>query len=303
MVGFDAKTGRSVSPPTIAVVVGAGGIKTFAALALFEFLDEAGIVPDLLIGCSGGGIMSALRATGHSPARMQELIPELLNRELFSSLDFRALLGLACSSFLPFDKSRGFLRPERLRALFRRLWGETRLEELQPKTLLQVTDFHSGQGHILERGLLADAVYASAASYPALPPICLEDRWLVDGGFTSPCPILEAVKRHVDVIIALTIETKFSEAPDSFPQLFTYGQSLCANHMMRNQMATAINLHHYEIIQINVRFDRNIEFWEFAEIPYILETGRNAVAAKKEAVLSAIANFPAYQQNAAAPRF
>lgn len=286
--------------PTIAVVLGSGGVKAFSALALFEFLDEAGIATDLLIGCSGGAVMAALHATGHSTARMQEMVTELLAPEIFSNRDYRALLSLAGGPLSRFDVSRGLLKPDGLRTLNRKVWGETRLEDLPTKTLLQVTDFHTAQGKALEQGLVADVVYASCALYPALPPICIEGRWFVDGGFTSPCPVLEAVKRQADIIIALTVETKFSRAPENFLQMMTYGQSHCANHLTRNQMTTAINLHHYEIIQINVRFDRNIEFWNFAEIPFIFDTGRQAVAAQKETILSAIANFPASLQNVAA---
>lgn len=298
MVGTNAQTPSGWSRPTLAVAVSSGGIKTFAALALYEFLDEAGLVPNLLVGCSGGAIMSALRATGYSPTRMRELIPELLNRELFSRVDYRTLLGLARRPYGRFDLARGFLKPERLQELYRKLWGDTRLEDLPTKTLLQVTDFYTGEGFALENGVLADALYASCASYPALPPICLDGRWLVDGGFTSPCPVLEAVKRNIDVIIALTVETKLTGEPESFTHLLTCGQSLAVNTLMRNQMATAINLHHYEIIQINVRFDRAIEFWRFEEVPYIIEAGRQAVAAKKDTILAALANFPAYLQTA-----
>jgi NTE family protein len=278
--------------PTVAVVIGSGGIKTFAAMALYEFLDEADIKPDLLVGCSGGAIMAALRATGYSPAQMYDLIPKLLKRELFSQIDYRALLGIPRLPFGKFDFSCGIIKPERLRATHRRLFGDRRLEELSTPTLLQVTDFHTGESFALDRGPLADAVYASGASYPALPPLQIDGRWLVDGGFSSPVPLLEAVKRNIDVIIALSIETRMDTEPKSYLDMFNYGRSLCANHLIRNQMATAINLHHYEIVQVNVRFNRPVEFWEVEAVPFVLETGRKAVEAKKEEILSAIRNFP-----------
>ncbi|MDX2032063.1 MAG: patatin-like phospholipase family protein [Blastocatellia bacterium] len=278
--------------PTIAVVTGSGGIKTFAAMALFEFLDEQGIEPDLLIGCSGGAIMAGLRATGYTPKQMFDLIPELLDRKLFSKVDYGVLLGIPKLSFGRFDFTRGILRPEGLRRIHQRLFGEARLEELRPTTLLQVTDFHSGEGFVLSEGRLADAVFASGASYPALPPQEIDGRWYVDGGFTSPCPVLEAVKRGIDVIIALSLETRLEEEPTSYVDMFNYGQSLCANQLLRSQMATAINLHHYEIVPVNVVFKRAVEFWDLDAIPFVLETGRNAVAARKDEILAAIANFP-----------
>ncbi|MFN0088280.1 MAG: patatin-like phospholipase family protein [Blastocatellia bacterium] len=279
--------------PTIAVVTGSGGIKTFAAMALFEFLDREGVTPDLLIGCSGGAIMAGLRATGYTPQQMFDMVPELLNREIFSDVDYGVLLGIPKLPFGRFDFSRGIIRPEKLRAIHHRLFGETRLEDLRPTTLLQVTDFHTGEGFVLTEGLLADAIYASGASYPALPPLKIGGRWYVDGGFTSPCPILEAVKRGIDVIIALSLETRLDAEPTSYVDMFNYGQSLCANQLTRNQMATAINLHHYEIVQVNVRFKRPVEFWDIEAVPYVLETGRNAVAARKDEIVAAIANFPA----------
>lgn len=285
-------TDSAAKQPTIAVITGSGGIKTFAAMALFEFLDEASIKPDLLIGCSGGAIMAALRATGYTPAQMYDLIPKLLKRELFSKIDYRVLLGIPRLPFGKFDFSCGIIKPERLRAIYRQLFGDTRLEELMTPTLLQVTDFHTGESFSLERGLLADAVYASGASYPALPPLQIDGRWLVDGGFSSPVPMLEAIKRNIDVIIALSIETRLDAEPKSFSDMFNYGQSLCANQLIKNQMATAISLHHYEIVQVNVRFNRPVEFWDIEAVPFVLETGRKAVEAKKEEILSAINNFP-----------
>lgn len=278
--------------PTVAVVTGSGGIKTFAAMALFEFLDQEGIVPDLLVGCSGGAIMAGLRATGYTPQQMRALIPELLNREIFSKVDYGVLLGIPKLPFGRFDFSRGIIRPEALRGIHKRLFGDTRLEDLPTKTLLQVTDFHTGEGFVLTEGLLADAIYASGASYPALPPLQIGGRWYVDGGFTSPCPILEAVRRGIDVIIALSIETRVEAEPTSYVDMFNYGQSLCASQLTRNQMATAINLHHYEIVQVNVRFKRAVEFWDIEAVPFVLETGRDAVAARKDEILAAIANFP-----------
>ncbi|QQS49157.1 MAG: patatin-like phospholipase family protein [Acidobacteriota bacterium] len=277
--------------PTIAVVTGSGGIKTFGAVALYEFLDEAGIVPDLLIGCSGGALMTALRAAGYTPAQMLEMIPEFIRPELYSKVDYRALLGIPGLPFGRFDLSTAILKPDFFKAAHRRLFGDRRLEDLDPPVLIQVTDFQTGEGFVLDRGLLTDAVYASGALYPALPLHYLEGRWLVDGAFSSPCPVIEAVKRNIDLIIAITIETRLDAEPATFLDLFNYSQSMCTNLLMKNQMATAINLHHYEIVQINLRFERPVEFWQLDAIPLVLETGRKAVAEKKEQILSAIENY------------
>lgn len=291
MNDVSAATENAVRTPKLAVVVGSGGIKSFAALALFEFLEAAGLVPDLLIGCSGGAITTCLRAAGYNAAQMQALLPELLDPALFAQTDKRALLGLLGVPFNRLQLHRGVIQPSRLQALYDRLFGARRLEELPIPTLVQVTDFNTGAGFVLEQGRVAEVLYASGALYPALPMVELEGRWLTDGGFTSPCPVLEAVQRHIDVILAVTIETVCETEPKSFWDLFNMGPSLCARVLTRQQMATAINLHHYEIIQINVRFTQPIEFWDFAAVPLVLETGRQAVAAQQAEILAALQNF------------
>jgi hypothetical protein len=47
-----------------------------------------------------------------------------------------------------------------------------------------------------------------------------------------------------------------------------------------------------------VRFTTPVEFWDVEKVPYVLETGRKAVAAKKEEILSAIHNFDSFNRSA-----
>ncbi len=46
------------SAPKLAIVLGGGGIKPYAALPLITFLQEQQIPVDMLVGCSGGSIIA-----------------------------------------------------------------------------------------------------------------------------------------------------------------------------------------------------------------------------------------------------
>jgi NTE family protein len=85
-------------------------------------------------------------------------------------MDYRALLGLAKLPFGKFDMRSGLLRPKKYRSLLEETFGETRIEDLHPKVLLQATDVSTGEGVILDKGLVRDALYASSALFPLLPP-------------------------------------------------------------------------------------------------------------------------------------
>ncbi len=260
-------------------------------MALYEFLLEEGIEPDLLVGCSGGALLTGLLAIDYTPAQMVGLIPEMIRPELFSNIDYRSLLGIPGLPFGRFDLAHGLLRNEVMHETYRRIFGETRLEELRIPTVIQATDFQTGEGVAIDRGLLADAILASAAFFPALPMVAREGRWLADGAYSAPCPVLEAVRRNLDLIIAISIETRYDAPPQGFLGLLDLTQYFCSNTLIRNQMTTAVRLHHYEIVQINLRFERPIDYNDFDALPLVFETGRRAVAARKDAIRAAIRNF------------
>jgi NTE family protein len=285
--------------PKVGIVLGSGGIKSFSAIALFEFLDEMGIVVDLLVGCSGGGLAAAARGAEFTPAQMRNLIGEFLDREAFSRVDYRTLLGLAHLPFGRFDKEAGILKSDYVRQAFRDVFKDLRLEDLRPTTLLQATDILTGQGVVLSRGPVADALCATTALFPLLPPVCIEGRWLVDGAYSSSVPVMEAVNHHMDVIIVFVTTTQIATEPGSFFEYFSNLISRTQTAHERREMALAIDLHHHEIVIVNVHFDQVIQMWDVDQVPIILEAGQKAVEHKKGEILSAIESFSVKQNGRA----
>ena len=282
-----------VDRPKVGVVIGGGGLKSLAAIPLFELLTEAKIEVDLLVGCSGGGIMAAVWGAGYQPSEMRDLITEHLNKKLFRrNIDYRSILGIAKMPFGRFNVSSGILRSEPFRRVYRRIFGELRLEQLRPETILQVTDFQTGNGVVFGSGLVADAVYASGALFPILPPISIDGRWYVDGAYSANVPVLEAVKRNMDVIIAVVLDEKLTQPPEGFLECFYTIQKTSTRSLVRSQLSLSVDLHHHEIIIVNVVFNKYIQVWDVDDVPEILETGRNAVERAREEIFAALASAP-----------
>jgi NTE family protein len=281
------------SRPKVGMVLGSGGIKSLAAVALFEFLEEARVEVDLLVGSSGGSLMCALAGAGHTPSHIREIIGELLDRRLFARVDYRTILGMLSPRLGRFDRTSSLLKPQALQQLYRRLFRDLRLEDLRPKTVLQTTDIETGEGVVLSRGPVAEAVYASGAFFPALPPVRLEGRWLGDGVYSAPVPVMEAVKRHMDVIITLDYREGVSAPPRGFLDYFLRYIDNTHRSLSRSQMLLSIGLHHHEIVTIMVEFERSISIRDVQEVPAILEAGRRAVARSQAAILSAVHSFSA----------
>ncbi len=277
--------------PKVAVVLGSGGMKAFAGVPLFEFLEQAGITIDLLVGCSGGAIICAAIASGLSPAEIRRMAAGLLDTGFFGDYDYHSFLKLVSPRFGRFDLSSSFIKPNRMREFYREVWADKRLEDLRPRTLIQTTDLLTGEGMVLSRGLVADAVYASGAFFPILPPLPHDDKWLADGVYSAPVPVLEAVKRSMDIIIAIDFVERSQTAPQGFLDCFNRYIDNAMTTLKRSQMLLAVEMPHFEIVFIEINFDKPVSFSAIEALPTVLAKGEEAVSQNKEVILRAIQSF------------
>lgn len=174
--------------PRLALVLGAGGARGLSHIAVLEALDELGVRPGLIVGCSIGAIIGAAYAAGLSGSDLREHV----------SLTFRdrakviaRLLDARVGKFT--DLMRGLGNPvlidgERLLDLF---WPQAvpdRFEELQSPFAAIATDYHLHAEVSLTSGPLTPAVAASLAIPGLVRPVVLGGRVLIDGGAINPLP-------------------------------------------------------------------------------------------------------------------
>jgi NTE family protein len=278
--------------PKIGVVLGGGGLKALASIALFKFLDQQGLKPDFIAGCSAGALVAAMRGAGFSIDRMQEIAFEMANPELFANINVPAVLGIAGLPGCQFNNDSGFMNPAPVRALYRKWFGDLQLQHLRPKTILTATDIVEGEAAILKSGPVADAVYASGALWPLFPPAHFEGRLLIDGGYSLPLPIYEAIKDGMDIIIAMIFDEKPNPHPKSFAECLTNQVNTMLRSLSRSQTALAIDMHHYETILIQFTMEPPDGISE-ASVPFVLETGRRMVSKNATAILHAVEHFKA----------
>jgi NTE family protein len=288
----ESQGSNQIRKPKVGIVVGSGGMKSLSSIALFEFLDEAKINVDLLIGCSGGSSVIASWACGNDADIMREQAFKFWgNKDLLTRTDYRTLLSIAGLPFGRFDKSHGLLKSDLALKAYEAMFGERKIEDLQIRTMFQTTDVLSGEPVMLTTGLIREAVYASGALFPLLPPLCIDGRWLMDGIYSSPLPVLEAVNNDMDVVIAMIYEERTTAESKGFVPYFMRCHGYSHHWLQRNQTALSVEMHHHEIVFINVVFDKFISLRSVRRIPEILEEGKKAVEQKKDEILAAIENF------------
>lgn len=278
----------SPSRPHVAIVLGLIGVRAAAAIPLFEFLDTEQITVDLLLGTSGGAWLAAMRGAGYSSAEMQEFLTEMDRQRVYSQLDFQTLLGLAHSKWARPGIGSALRKVDRLQQLARRIFGARQLEDLSPTTVLQTSDCVAGGAVPLSEGDVADAVCAASALTPYFPPRQVGGRWLADGAYVTPVPVLEAVKRHADVIIALYYEETPKPQPKDLIEANYNLLSAYLSSLIKDQNLLAIDLHHHEIILLPLKLEPYIGPWESGALPALLQAGRQAVEYGREEILAAV---------------
>lgn len=281
----------SPNRPKIGVVLGGGGIRPFAGIELLEFFEENQIPIDLLVGCSGGGIIATLKGLGYTVAQMREAVHEFVNRDLFK-LDYHTLAAFMHMPFTHFRSDKALLKAEGPQKILSKLFGKHRLENQLIKTLLQATDMETGKGVLLDKGNLASCVYASMAIMPFFPPILINGCLLADGLFSSPLPVLAAVLYGVDVIICVDFSARISHEISHYLGYFDDFMNLSARNIIHFQNSLAVDLHHYEIIFMEVEFDKAIFMWQTRALEQISKRGKIAVDKFKGPILEAIEAFP-----------
>src|SRR5205807_12477 len=132
----------------VSFVLAGGGSLAATQVGMLRALLEAGVKPDLLVGCSAGGINAfcfAQHPTEHGLDRLHRLWSRMRRRDVFPLSPSQMLAGLT-------GFRDGMVAPDRLRSFLRRHVGPARIEGTRIPTHIVATDLTDGQPVVLSRG-------------------------------------------------------------------------------------------------------------------------------------------------------
>lgn len=180
---------RDSTRPTVALVLGGGGLRGFAHVGVLSALEELGVHPDFIIGTSAGAVVGAAYASGLTPdqiksAALDVKIPSLIDITLSTS---------------------GLIRGDNLASWIDGITGGVPIEKFPRRFAAVATDLQTGQAVLLDRGAAGGVVRASSAVPGINMPVAYDDGHLIDGGVTSLVPVRFARAMGADVVIAVDI--------------------------------------------------------------------------------------------------
>ncbi|MCL1814709.1 MAG: patatin-like phospholipase family protein [Treponema sp.] len=236
--------------PSVALVLGGGGARGFAHVAVLELIEELGIPVDMITGVSSGAIVGGLYAAGYSPA----MILEVFNKRDWSSffqnrpvspfwnrnndLPLAFSLNDSAGPVVP-DWGRGYSSGQNAYDFFKSLTikipSYIDFNNLPISFRAGVVEVPEGKFELLNDGDLAEAIRASMSIPGVFEPFIIEERSYIDGGILNNLPIREVRELGFDIIIAVDLfplPLEFSVAPLDIPDLMNtiYSHNTSSEH-------------------------------------------------------------------------
>lgn len=283
---------RAGGAPRLALVLGSGGVRAVAALGLLQVLEEAGIQPDLIVGCSAGAIFGALLAAGHDARGSLQLAQTLWSREVTSQRRSRAWVEMALGPLVEAEGSRFAhrfaLRDDGLiQQRLQQAFGDAQLQHLRVPMVVNATDAVSGQPVRLSEGSVCDALRASVALPFLFAPHQVHGRWLVDGSLCDPLPLAAAA--HAEVVLAMGFEVPAPGRVDGPTRLATRVTAALTNNLMRAHIAAHAGPSRIVLLPT---LGRRVGLFETQAMPELVALGRSAGQQALPQLLRALAALP-----------
>lgn len=173
----------------LGLVLSSGAARGWAHVGVLRGLEEMGVKPDVIAGCSVGALVGGAH-----------LIGALDDLEAWA----RALTPISALERFSFKVHRGgFIDVAPAFDAFVSL--DKKIEDLSAKFGAVATDLATGEEVVMTEGSVIEAARASSAIPVVFHAINRDHRWLVDGALTNPTPVTLARSLGADFTISVDV--------------------------------------------------------------------------------------------------
>ena len=260
--------------PRTVLVLGGGGMKGTAHVGVWKALEEAGLVPDAIVGCSIGALIGASIAGGMGWRELAH-VARALTKEDIVQINRRAVWmgGVREESVFVGEHYHDWIR----RNLPLRSFADAELPvRINAVSLVSCDEVWFGTGARDEVDP-ADTVYASCAIPIYYPPLRLDGDVLVDGGVLNTLPVDHAFEWGAERVIAVDVGAEIMPpAADFFDRgmIAVHDRVLAMN--IAGQRARSLEAwRDLPVLLIRPRIG-HLGTWDFSRTQYFLEEGYRA---------------------------
>ena len=177
----------------IGLCLGSGGARGLAHVGVLQVLEENGIIPDIISGCSAGAIFGAVYAAGTNLYLLEKYL---------GTVEAKTIVDMG----IPIHG--GFLSGDKIEELVLTLTHDLSFGETKIPFVCIATDLVTGEMKVFEEGKLHRAVRASMAVPGVFTPAVIDGHYYVDGGVLEELPVDVLRTRGADVVITSDLGIK-----------------------------------------------------------------------------------------------
>ncbi len=172
------------------LALGGGGSRGVAHVGVIKALEEEGLKPDFISGCSMGSVVGACYAMGMSCGQMMDKVAKIKTMKLVD-LSVAPITRLA------------LLRGHKMQHMLTKELGDLTFDQLKIPFSCIASDLYSGRLVHLKEGNVASAVRASSSIPTIFPPVKLDGKLLIDGGVLCRVPTEQVKELGAEKVIAV----------------------------------------------------------------------------------------------------
>lgn len=260
---FDRIRGKR---PKLGLALSGGATHGAAHIGVLQVLEREGIKPDFVAGTSAGALVGAAYCAGIPLDELEKLFLSIAWPTL---VKFSLIKPLALFDTQPME---GFIKKN---------IGDCEFKDLNLPFAVITCDIVSGERVVLDKGLVAPCVRASAAIPGLFSPVEINGRLLVDGGVVDNLPVEHVIEMGADFTIGVDVSSpsKRGKRPEN------PFENLLAMIYIMQERSTSLNRDNCDCF-IKPKISQ-FSSWGFGDSDKMIEEGRKAA----EAVLPQLSKF------------
>ena len=214
----------------VGLALGGGAARGLAHIGVLKVLEEKRIPIDLIVGTSVGALVGGVYATTRSASATEKRFRDFIFSKEFKRAKFDflkeskeahprlfsnviALLKRGIFYSLAIAKT-SWVSAEQFEHNINALLDDVRIEETTIPFAAIAADISRGEEVVLQSGSLRRAVSASSAVPGLLPPVPINGRLLIDGGWINKVPVIPALSMGADMVIAVDVSKEIEDTAD-----------------------------------------------------------------------------------------
>ena len=211
----------------IGLALGGGAARGLAHIGVLKVLEQQRIPIALIAGTSIGALVGGVYATTRSAAATEQRFLDFIFSDEFKRdrFDFLRESRQGSPRLLDSVKSlikRGifysvsvakpsFVSAQHFEHNINGVLDDVRIEQTAIPFAAVAADIHRGHQVLLRSGSLRRAVSASSAVPGLLPPVIIDGKTLIDGGWVAKVPVVPALLMGADVVIGVDVSRELEE--------------------------------------------------------------------------------------------